>query len=96
MRDHKEKKNTETTIRSVTKLITFKITEVIISGLLIWTATGNYAYTIGLPLVIEGIQAIAIFFVERGWTRIDWGKECNNCHFYCFHEKRKTEGKSHD
>lgn len=96
MRDHKEKKTTETTLRSVIKLITFKITEIVISGLIIWIATNNYYYTVGLPLLIEGIQAIAIFFVERGWTHIEWGKECKNCHYYCFHEKRKTEGKPHD
>jgi hypothetical protein len=92
----KEIVTSETKRRSVAKLISFKITEVVISTLLIWTTTGNYAYTIGLPLLIEGIQAVAIFFVERGWTRIQWGKVCSNCHFYLFHEKRKEEGKPHD
>ena len=87
---------TETKLRSTIKLITFKITEDILSTLIIWTATGNYFYKVGLPLMIEGIKAVAIFFVERGWTHIEWGKECKNCHFYCFHEKRKTEGKAHD
>lgn len=91
-----EKKTSETTLRSIIKLITFKITEVIISGLVIWIATSNYAYSIGLPLLIEGIQAVAIFFVERGWIRIEWGKECKNCHFYCFHEERKRLGETHD
>ena len=83
-------------MRSLIKLITFKITEVSLSTFIIWTATNNYTYTLGLPLLIEGIQAVAIFFVERGWTRIEWGKECKNCHFMLFHEKRKKEGKVHD
>jgi hypothetical protein len=83
---------TETRLRSAIKLITFKITEVVLSTFIIWTVTGNYFYTVGLPLTIEGIQAVAIFFVERG--HIEWGKECKNCHYFCFHEK--TEGKVHD
>lgn len=78
------------------KLITFKITEVIISGLLILLITHDYGFAIGLPLLIEGIQAIAIFFVERGWNKIEWGKQCKECHYYCFHEKREKEGKTHD
>jgi uncharacterized membrane protein len=96
MHNNKEKKTTETTLRSVIKLITFKITEIVISGLIIWIATHDYYFAVGLPLLIEGIQAVAIFFVERGWTHIEWGKECKNCHYYCYHEKRKTEGKTHD
>lgn len=90
------KESSDTTLRTITKLITFKITEVIMSALLIWLITGNFAYTIGLPLLIEGLQVVAIFFVERGWNRIQWGKECKKCHYYCFHEKRKDEGKTHD
>jgi uncharacterized membrane protein len=88
--------STETKLRSLIKLLTFKITEVILSTLIIWIATHNFAYTLGLPILIEGVQALSIFFVERVWTRIDWGKSCNNCHYYQFHEKRKKEGKVHD
>lgn len=91
-----EKQTSETTLRSITKLGSFKVAEVITSAFIVWIATSSYLYTFGLPLLIEGIQAVVIFIIERIWTHIQWGKECKNCHYYCIHEKMKAEGKPHD
>jgi len=64
----------ESNLRSITKTITWRIIASATTVILVWMVTG----TLVVGLAVGGIEAIAkmalYFLHERGWDRIDWGK----------------------
>jgi len=82
--------------RSIIKVITMKISEITISGIAIQLIFGQPFVSLGLPLILEGLQMGAYYVHERIWAKIAYGKECEECHYKEFHEKERSKGKFHD
>jgi len=82
--------------RSVLKVITMKITEITISGVVLQIIFNQPIVSMGLPFVLEGLQTGAYYLHERIWAKIAYGKECEECHYKDFHDKERKEGRKHD
>lgn len=82
--------------RSIIKVLTSKLGEIGISSFILQILFGLSALTLGLPAFLEFIQMIWNYLHERLWSKIRWGKECEGCHFYKFHEQEKENGKPHE
>jgi uncharacterized membrane protein len=65
----------ETSVRSLAKAISWRVTGTIDTFLISWLITGQILLASGIALT-EIITKIFLFWIhERVWNKINWGKE---------------------
>jgi uncharacterized membrane protein len=65
----------ETSVRSLAKAISWRVTGTIDTFLISWIITGQILLASGIALT-EIITKIFLFWIhERVWNKINWGKE---------------------
>ena len=82
--------------RSIVKMITTKAGEITISALVLQLIFRQSLISLGLPILLEGLQMGWYYLHERIWSRIPWARECNGCHYYNYHEGRRHRGLTHE
>jgi len=82
--------------RSITKMITCKVGEILISAIICQVIFQQTIITLGLPILLEIVQMSWYYLHERVWLRIQWAKGCESCHYFEYHKKRQDKGLDHD
>jgi len=60
--------------RSILKTFTSKLVEVVISATALQIIFGQPFISLGLPILLEGLQMIGYYFHERAWNKVRWGQ----------------------
>ena len=68
----------ETNKRSITKMITYKLSVLIEGSLVTYLITGNLELSILLQSTKQFIMLFAYYFHERIWDKISWGRNIND------------------
>ena len=65
----------ETSGRSLTKAITFRLLVLTVDSLIIYAITGRSDITVGV-VVLSNISSTVLYFLhERAWNSIHWGRK---------------------
>jgi len=67
------KQRTETRKRSFAKAMTWRISGVIILGIIAWIYTKNIELTATITLIFHSIRFFLYYAHERLWLRVKWG-----------------------
>ena len=68
----------EKSMRSLGKVVTWRISVTITNFLGGWLASGNPWVGLGVVCFTLVVNSILYYFHERAWNRIDWGKHSSN------------------
>ncbi len=60
--------------RSVAKSVSWRISGIILLGIIAYVITGNVKEMTIITLVFHSIRLILYYYHERYWERISWGK----------------------
>ncbi|MCK5684216.1 DUF2061 domain-containing protein [bacterium] len=60
--------------RSVAKSVSWRISGIILLGIILYVITGNVKEMTIITLVFHSIRLILYYYHERYWERISWGK----------------------
>lgn len=66
---------TESQKRSIVKSITWRIIAVTVTMLISYMWLREWGSSIALSLIANGIKAVLYYMHERGWNRLDFGRE---------------------
>ncbi len=66
---------TESHKRSIAKSITWRIIAVAVTMLISYIWLGDWGSSIALALVANAIKAVLYYLHERGWNKLDFGRE---------------------
>jgi uncharacterized membrane protein len=65
----------ENIMRSLGKVVTWRILVTVTNFIGGWLASGSWAVGLGVVSFALVVNSILYFFHERAWNRIQWGKE---------------------
>ncbi|TEU14121.1 MAG: DUF2061 domain-containing protein [Anaerolineales bacterium] len=65
----------ESTRRSLLKSVTWRLTALIVLGLISYRITGNWEEMTAITAIYTALQVVTYFTHERLWTRIAWGRK---------------------
>ena len=63
----------ETSLRSWTKSLSWRIIGIIILFIIAWLFTKNLKEITGITLVFHSIRFVLFYFHERAWNKVEWG-----------------------
>jgi len=64
----------DTRIRSLVKSIVWRVTGIVLLGIIAYCITGNFKEMTIITLLFHGIRVILYYFHERIWEKISWGR----------------------
>ena len=67
----------ERAMRSMGKVVTWRILVTITNLIGGWLASGSWQVGLGVVSFALVVNSILYYFHERAWNRLDWGKEPN-------------------
>ena len=67
----------ERAMRSMGKVVTWRILVTITNFIGGWLASGSWQVGLGVVSFALVVNSIMYYFHERAWNRLDWGKEPN-------------------
>ena len=67
----------ERAMRSMGKVVTWRILVTITNFIGGWLASGSWQVGLGVVSFALVVNSILYYFHERTWNRLDWGKESN-------------------
>jgi uncharacterized membrane protein len=67
----------ERAMRSMGKVVTWRILVTITNFIGGWLASGSWQVGLGVVSFALVVNSILYYFHERAWNRLDWGKEPN-------------------
>lgn len=65
----------EKTMRSLGKVVTWRILVTITNFVGGWLASGSWQVGLGVVSFALVVNSILYYFHERAWNRLDWGKQ---------------------
>jgi uncharacterized membrane protein len=65
----------EKTMRSLGKVVTWRILVTITNFIGGWLASGSWQVGLGVVSFALVVNSILYYFHERSWNRLDWGKQ---------------------
>lgn len=66
---------TESHKRSIAKSVTWRVIAVAVTMLISYIWLGDWGSSIALSLIANAIKAVLYYLHERGWNRLDFGRE---------------------
>ncbi|MBU1862648.1 MAG: DUF2061 domain-containing protein [Candidatus Omnitrophica bacterium] len=64
----------DTRIRSLVKSIVWRVTGIILLGVIAYWVTGNLKEMTIITVIFHGIRVIMYYYHERAWNRFSWGR----------------------
>jgi uncharacterized membrane protein len=68
----------EKAVRSLGKVVTWRILVTITNFVGGWLASGSWMVGLGVVSFALVVNSILYYFHERAWNRVDWGKQSSD------------------